>query len=57
MERLADHPIQSRFVRGETRRAILNRLPYAVYFRVTDNAIVVLAVHGRQQPRRWESRR
>ncbi len=46
-----------RFVRGETRRAILNRLPYAVYFRATDQAIVVLDVHGRQQPRRWESRR
>ena len=31
---------------GETRRAILNRFPYAVYFRVAGDDIVVLAVHG-----------
>ena len=47
IERMADNPMQFRFVRGETRRAILHRFPYAVYFRVADNEIVVLAVHGR----------
>ena len=36
IERLADNPMQFLLVRGETRRAILNRFPYAVYFRVTD---------------------
>jgi plasmid stabilization system protein ParE len=56
IERLADNPMQFRLVRGETRRAILNRFPYTVYFRATDKDIVVLAVHGRQQPRRWQSR-
>ena len=33
--------MQFRLVRGETRRAILNRFPYAVYFRVTDKDIVL----------------
>ena len=56
VERIADNPMQCRFVRGETQRAILNRFPYAVYFRVADDDIVVLAVHGRQHPRRWQSR-
>ena len=51
IKHLADDPTQFRLVRGETRRAILNRFPYAVYFRVTDGD-VVLAVHGRQHPRR-----
>jgi plasmid stabilization system protein ParE len=57
IERIADSPMQFRLVRGETRRAILNRFPYAVYFRLDGNDIVVLAVHGRQHPRRWQSRR
>jgi plasmid stabilization system protein ParE len=57
IEHVADNPLQFRLVRGETRRAILNRFPYAVYFRVTETDVVVLAVHGRQHPRRWRSRR
>lgn len=32
------------------------RFPYAVYFRLTSDAIVVLAVHGRQDPERWRGR-
>ena len=56
IERIVNSPMQFRLVRGETRRAILNRFPYAVYFRVTDKDILVLAVHGRQHPRRWQSR-
>jgi plasmid stabilization system protein ParE len=56
IERIANNPMQFRLVRGDIRRAILNRFPYAVYFRVTDRDIVVLAVHGRQHPRRWQSR-
>jgi hypothetical protein len=27
-----------------------------VYFRLDGNDIVVLAIHGRQHPRRWQSR-
>jgi plasmid stabilization system protein ParE len=57
IERIADNPTQFRLVRGETRRAILNRFPCAVYFRPDGEDIVVLAVHGRQHPRRWQSRR
>ena len=30
VDRLADNPMQFRLVRGETRRAILNRFPHAV---------------------------
>ena len=33
IDRIADNPTQFRLVRGETRRAILNRFPYAVYLR------------------------
>jgi toxin ParE1/3/4 len=56
IDRIAENPMQFRRVQGEIRRAILNRFPYAVYFREASSDIVVLAVHGRQHPRRWESR-
>ena len=57
VDRIVSNPFMYPRVRGETRRAVLERFPYAVYFRVTGEDIVVLAVHGRQDPRRWQSRR
>ena len=45
-------------VQGETRRALVRRVPYAIYSHAMPEEIVVLAiVHGRQHPRRWRSRR
>ena len=54
--RIVEHPLAFPRVRGETRRAVLTRFPYALYFRITDDGIVVLAVHGRQDPSRWHRR-
>jgi plasmid stabilization system protein ParE len=54
--RIAVNPLAFQRVRGETRRGVLNRFPYAVYFRATAKEIIVLAVHGRQDPSRWQTR-
>ena len=54
--RIAATPLAFPCVHGETRRAILRRFPYAIYFRILDDDIVILAVHGRQDPRRWQER-
>jgi plasmid stabilization system protein ParE len=56
VERIAAGPLHFPRVHGETRRAVLSRFPYAVYFRVADAAVVVLAIHGRQHPSRWQRR-
>jgi plasmid stabilization system protein ParE len=56
VEHIAAGPLQFPRVHGETRRAVLSRFPYAVYFRVADTTVVVLAIHGRQHPSRWQSR-
>ena len=50
---IADNPRQFRCVHKETRRAILSRFPYVVYFRLDGDEIIVLAVQGRQDPARW----
>ncbi|MCX5949952.1 MAG: hypothetical protein NT158_01950, partial [Cyanobacteria bacterium] len=39
---------------GQIRRVVLSRFPYAVYFREQDTEILVIALHGRQDPRRWK---
>ena len=56
VSRIAKNPAAFPKVRGETRRAVLQRFPYAIYFRASDDAVVVLAVHGRQHPGRWLTR-
>jgi plasmid stabilization system protein ParE len=44
-------------VRGRTRRALLRRFPYGVFFVETSEEVVVLAVvHSRRHPRVWQSR-
>lgn len=53
---IAENPPAFPSVLGKTRRAVLTRFPYAVYFRETDEEIVVLAIHGRQDPKRWQGR-
>ena len=54
--RLAASPLAFPRVHNETRRAVLSRFPYAVYFRLAEEVVVALAIHGRQHPSRWKRR-
>lgn len=55
---IAQNPLAYPRVHGEIRRALVQRFPYAIYFRVVSNELVVLAVmHVSRLPRRWRSRR
>ena len=55
---IVSHPLAYPRVHGETRRAVVRRFPYAIYFRPVSDEVVVLAVmHGRRLLRRWRSRR
>ena len=50
-------PLQFPIVSGDVRRALLQAFPYAVYFRATDDAVIVFAVlHLRRNPRTWRAR-
>jgi plasmid stabilization system protein ParE len=51
-------PLAHPRVDEEARRLVVRRFPFAIYFRVLTDELVVLAVmHGRQQPQRWRERR
>jgi plasmid stabilization system protein ParE len=56
VDRIAQDPATFPCVHGPVRRLVVRRFPYAVYFREVDNEVVVLAIHGRQDPRRWQDR-
>lgn len=56
VKRIVENPEAFPLVRGDTRRAALRRFPYAIYFRLLGDDVIVLAVHGRQDPERWQSR-
>lgn len=44
-------------VRGDLRRAVIRRFPYAVYFLLEPDAIVAVAcLHHRRDPAVWQSR-
>jgi plasmid stabilization system protein ParE len=57
VERIADMPSAFPRVHGATQRAVLRRFPYAIYFRVAADSVVVLSIHGRQHPSPWRDRR
>ena len=55
--RIALSPNQFAGVRGDVRRAVLQRFPYSIYFIVEDERIVVLAIfHARRAPNQLEDR-
>ena len=42
---------------GDVRRTVARRFPFAIYFRVRNETLVVLAVfHGRRNPAVWQRR-
>jgi plasmid stabilization system protein ParE len=54
---IARMPERYPVVRGEARRALLRRFPYAVFFVATPDLVIVLAcIHARRDPRRWQER-
>lgn len=57
-DRIAERPELYPRVLGDVRRAVVNRTPYLVFYRIRTNRIVVLSVfHGSRDPRIWQSRR
>ena len=56
LENVVAHPTRYPVVHRETRRVLLRRFPYGIYYRVYGELIVVVAcMHGRRDPKRWRS--
>jgi toxin ParE1/3/4 len=56
-EAIAGNPLLFQLIYRNTRRYLVRRFPYAIYYRVYSDAVVVVAcMHGRRNPKRWQSR-
>jgi plasmid stabilization system protein ParE len=54
---LSENPKRYRVVHRDTRRALLRRFPYGIFYRVMEDDVVVVACfHGSRNPHRWETR-
>ena len=57
-DRIAGGPLGYQALRSGIRRALLRRFPYAVYFVIEGDAVVVIAVlHASRDPADWQRRR
>lgn len=55
--RVLDRPLSFPVVYRDIRRALLDRFPYGVLFRLRGDAVVVTAFHhARRDPKRWQDR-
>ncbi len=56
--RIAGGPLKYQELRSGIRRALLKRFPYAVYFAIEDDVVVVVAVlRASRDPAEWQRRR
>jgi len=57
LERIGRTPEMYRVVHHDIRRVLTRRFPYAVYYRIVGNDVVVLGIlHMHRDPREWQSR-
>lgn len=54
---VSEQPTMYPSVGRGARRALVRRFPFGIYYRIEEEAIVVVAVmHGSRSPRRWQKR-
>ena len=57
LDKITDDPAKYRVLYRDTRRTILQRFPFGVFYRIQQQVIVVVAVmHSSRDPHRWKTR-
>jgi len=56
-QRVVDHPLAYQVLRSGIRRALTRRFPYAIYYSIEAEVLVILAVlHTARDPAQWRKR-
>jgi toxin ParE1/3/4 len=56
--RIVDGPLKYQELRAGIRRALLKRFPYAIYFAIEADSVVIVAVlHASRDPAQWQRRK
>ena len=57
LNQIAENPQLYQVIHRGTRRALLKRFPYGVFFKEYPQVVIVVAcMRGRRNPKRWQSR-
>jgi len=57
LQKIGEQPDLYPVVHRSTRRALIHKFPFGIYYRVQQSAVVVVAVmHGSRHPGRWRRR-
>jgi plasmid stabilization system protein ParE len=57
LREIGAYPLRYAIIFRDTRRFLLKRFPYVIFYRVYPNAVVVVGcMHGRRAPSRWQQR-
>jgi len=57
LERIVENPAQYQVLHRDVRRAVVRRFPYAVFYLVDAEVVVVLAIeHQARDPEHWKQR-
>lgn len=57
LSNIAETPLACPNVHRGTRRAIIRRFPFGIYFQIEKTTVIVVAVmHASRNPHRWKSR-
>jgi plasmid stabilization system protein ParE len=56
-KKISDNPLMYAVVHRHTRRVLIHRFPFAIYYRVEEDSLAVVAVmHGSRHPKQWQKR-
>ena len=58
LDSVSENPERYPVLHRQTRRTRLRRFPYGLFYRIMDDQLVVVAcMHGRRDPRSWQTRK
>ena len=56
--KIAANPTMYSVIHRDIRRALVERFPYGIYYRIYPDVVVILAcMHARRDPKRWRGRK
>jgi len=57
LRKMSENPYLYPIVHRNTRRTLIRRFPFAIYYLIEQDSLVVIAVmHGSRHPKRWQQR-
>ena len=57
LKKISANPFMYAVVHRNTRRVIIHRFPFAIYYRIEERSLIVVAImHGSRHPKRWQKR-